>query len=54
MPYFQMLPLKIMIFLFIHEDTIAPATIAPVVNPNVKHNPKPNHNPNLNPYPTPT
>ena len=35
--------------------TFAPATIAPVVNPNVKHNPNPNPNPNPNhqslPYP---
>ena len=28
--------------------TFAPATIAPVVNPNVKHNPNPNPNPNPN------
>ena len=33
--------------------TFAPATIAPVVNPNVKRNPIPNPNPNPNPYPTP-
>ena len=36
--------------------TFAPATIAPVINANVKHNPNPNPNPNpkrnLNPYPT--
>ena len=32
--------------------TFAPATIAPMVNANVKHNPNPNPNPNLNPYPT--
>ena len=35
----------------------AHATIAPVVNPNVKRSPNPNPNPNanpyLNPYPTP-
>ena len=31
--------------------TFAPATIAPMVNANVKHNPNPNPNPNLNPYP---
>ena len=31
--------------------TLAPATIAPVRNADVKHNPNPN--PNLNPYPTP-
>ena len=30
--------------------TFAPATIAPMVNANVKHNPNPN--PNLNPYNT--
>ena len=34
--------------------TFAPATIAPVVNPNVKRNPNPKpYSPNLNPYPTP-
>ena len=33
--------------------TLAPATIAPVINANVKQNPNPNPNPNLNPYPTP-
>ena len=37
--------------------TFAPATIAPVINVNVKRNPNPNPNPNpkpnLNPYPTP-
>ena len=34
------------------ECTFAPATIAPMVNANVKHNPNPNPHPNLNPYPT--
>ena len=35
--------------------TFAPATIAPVINTNVKHNsnPNPNPNPNLNSYPSP-
>ena len=35
--------------------TFAPATIALVINANVKRNPNPNPNPdpNLNPYPTP-
>ena len=35
--------------------TFAPATIAPVINANVKRKPNPNPNPklNLNPYPTP-
>ena len=35
--------------------TFAPATIAPVINANVKRNPNPNPNPkpNLNPHPTP-
>ena len=33
--------------------TVAPATIAPMVAPNVKHKPNPNPNPNLNPYHTP-
>ena len=35
--------------------TFAPATIAPVINANVKRNPNPNPNPkpNLHPYPTP-
>ena len=35
--------------------TFAPATIAPVINANVKHNPNPKTipKPNLNPYPTP-
>ena len=35
--------------------TFAPATIAPMVNANVKHNPNPNPNPdpNLNHHPIP-
>ena len=33
--------------------TFAPATIASVINANVKRNPNPNPNPTLNPYPTP-
>ena len=36
----------------VEYTTFAPATIAPMVNANVKHNPNPNPNPNLNPYPT--
>ena len=32
--------------------TFALATIAPMVNANVKHNPNPNLIPNPNPYPT--
>ena len=36
--------------------TFDPATVAPIVNANIKHNPNPNpnpnRNPNLNPYPT--
>ena len=35
------------------ECTFAPATIAPMINANVKRNPNPNPNPYLNPYPTP-
>ena len=40
---------------FIRECTtnFAPATIAPVINANVKRTSNPNPNPNLNPYPTP-
>ena len=34
--------------------TFAPATIAPMINTNIKHNPNPNPNPNPNnPYSTP-
>ena len=32
---------------------LAPATVAPVLNANVKRNPNPNPDPNLKPYPTP-
>ena len=40
--------------MYVCECTIfAPATIAPVINVNVKRNPNPNPKPNLNPYPTP-
>ena len=41
--------------LLVLECIFAHATIAPVVNRNVKRNPNPNPNPNpnLNPYPTP-
>ena len=35
------------------ECTFAPATIAPMINTNIKHNPNPNPNLNLNLYPTP-
>ena len=35
----------------IQMSTFAPATIAPMVNANVKHD-NPNPNPNPNPYPT--
>ena len=34
--------------------TFVPATIAPVINANVKRNPNPNPNPNLISYPTPS
>ena len=36
----------------VEYTTFAPATIALMVNANVKHNRNPNPNPNLNPYPT--
>ena len=35
------------------ECTFAPATIAPMININVKRNPTPNPNPNFNLYPIP-
>ena len=40
-------------FASIECTTVAPATIAPVINANVKRNSNPKPNPNLNPYPTP-
>ena len=38
----------------VEGTTFAPATVAPVINANVKRNPNsnPNPNPNLKPYPT--